>query len=184
MEAVAIIGRDGPDPARRSGARDRHIAFIEAAAAEGLLLLGLPIHTAEGRSAGSLMVVPADRATDYLAREPFAASGVWAEVERCPVEIPRLPWRPWPGDAPGDARMTILFADGTVPGALLAGAARDGTLVFAAATRDREGAVLVTTHAAPADARLWAAATLPSCRIADAHPTRWRPLPYPPLPAG
>ncbi|MBP0465278.1 hypothetical protein J5Y09_15235 [Roseomonas sp. PWR1] len=184
MEAVAVIGRDGPDPSRRTGARDRHIAFIEGAAAEGLLLLGLPIHTEEGRSAGSLMVVPADRVTDYLAREPFAQAGVWAVVDRRPMRIPRLPWRPWPGDAPAEGRMSILFADGAAPVEALAVAARDGWLLFAAATRDREGAVLVTTHAAPTDAQAWAATALPGCRLAAVHPTRWRPLPYPPLPSG
>ncbi|WP_198375086.1 hypothetical protein [Neoroseomonas rubea] len=181
MEAVAVIGRDGPDPSRRARARDRHIAFIEAAAAEGLLLLGLPIHTAEGLSAGSLMVVPVERLAEYLAREPFVQVGVWAARDARPLRIPGLPWRAWPATPPSEGRMSILFAEGAAPVATLADAVRDGTLLFAGATGD--GAIVVTTHPDPVDAAGWAAAALPDCRI-NVHPTRWRALPYRALPAG
>lgn len=181
MEAVAVIGRDGPDPSRRGAARDRHIAFIEAAAAEGLLLLGLPIHTPEGRSAGSLMVVPAARLAEYLSREPFVRDGVWSGREERPLRVPRLPWRPWPAAVPSEGRMSIIIAEGAAPTAALVDAARDGTLLFAGMTED--GALVVTTHADKADAAAWAATTLPGCR-ATLHPTRWRALRYGPLPAG
>lgn len=181
MEAIAVIGRDGPDPSRRAGARDRHIAFIEVAAAEGLLLLGLPIHTAEGLSAGSLMVVPAERLAEYLAREPFVQAGVWVARDARPLRIPALPWRAWPATLPSEGRMSILLAEGAGPVATLADAARDGTLLFAGATGN--GVIVVTTHPDPVDAAAWAAAALPDCRI-NVHPTRWRPLPYRALPAG
>jgi uncharacterized protein YciI len=181
MEAVAVIGRDGPDPSRRAGARDRHIAFIEVAAAEGLLLLGLPIHTPEGRSAGSLMVVPAERLAEYLAREPFVEAGVWAARDTRTLRVPRLPWRPWSTTAPSEGRMSIIFAEGVAPAATLTSAARDGTLLFASIADD--SAVVVTTHPDMDAAAHWAAEALPGCRI-TLHPTRWRPLPYRPLPAG
>lgn len=176
-----MIGRDGPDPSRRAGARDRHIAFIEVAAAEGLLLLGLPIHTPEGRSAGSLMVVPADRLAEYLSREPFVEAGVWETRTARALHVPRLPWRPWPAAAPSEGRMSIILAEGAAPGAALVDAARHGTLLFAGMTE--AGAVVVTTHPDTGDATAWAGTALPGCRLA-VHPTRWRALPYRPLPAG
>ena len=86
--AFAVIGRDGEDPSRRATFRDRHIAAIEAFAREGMLLLGLPLHGADGRSRGSLMIV-AGPVDDYLAREPFAQGGVWRQVEWRPVRIQR-----------------------------------------------------------------------------------------------
>lgn len=181
MEAVAVVGRDGPDPSRRAGARDRHIAFIEAAAAEGLLLLGLPIHTPEGRSAGSLMVVPTERLAEYLSREPFAQEDVWAGRDMRPMRIPRLPWRPWPATAPSEGRMSILFAEGATKAEALADAARDGIVLFAGTTQ--HGAVVVTTHPEPDAARTWASAALRGC-VVTLHPTRWRALPYRPLPSG
>jgi uncharacterized protein YciI len=185
MRALAVIGRDGPDPSRRAAWRDAHVAAIEGFAREGVLLLGLPLH-AQGRSVGSLMVVDAAAADDYLAREPFATGGVWHDIARHPVEIPRLPWRAWPAaDAPLSPGRghTIVMVEGAADPGQLAEAVASGVLVFAARWLDRPGAVLVTAHADDAAALAWVAAE-PALRRGQATPwaTLFRPLPYRPLP--
>ncbi|CAH0260150.1 hypothetical protein [Roseomonas sp. CECT 9278] len=183
MRAVAVIGRDGPDPSRRAVARDSHITAIEGFAREGLLLLGLPLHSPQGRSEGSLMVVAAPH--DYLAREPFAVAGVWRDVACRPIGIPSLPWRDWPveADLPPGRGHTILVLEGEAQPARLAAAAASGLLVFAAETLDRPGAILVTAHRddAAALAFVGADALLRRCAV-TIHATRFRPLPYRPLP--
>ncbi len=187
--AFAIIAFDGPDPSRRAGARDRHVASITAMAGEGTLLLGLPLHADTGRSLGSLMVIDApDQAgvDAYLAREPFAAEGVWQDVACRPLRIPTLPWRPWPAaDAPMPPGRghTIIIAVGAVEPQRLGAMAAAGTLAFAGETTDTPGAILVTTHRDDAAARAWAADD-PLLRRAAIrlHATAFRPLPYRPLP--
>lgn len=187
--AFAIIAFDGVDPSRRAAARDRHIASIATMAREGLLLLGLPLHTAEGRSRGSLMIIDAtDQAgvEAYLAREPFATDGVWQEVACHPLRIPTLPWRPWPAvdsPMPPGRGHTILIAEGAVLPQRLASMAAAGALVFAGERTDAPGAILVTTHRDDAAARDWAASD-PTLRHAclALHATAFRPLAYRPLP--
>lgn len=187
--AFAVIAFDGPDTARRATARDRHIESITAMARDGLLLLGLPLHAAEGRSRGSLMVIAArDQAgvDAYLAREPFAAESVWQDIACRPLHIPALPWRPWPpADAPLPAGRghTILVASGQAAPDRFAAMAGAGSLVFAAETLDAPGAILVTAHANDAAAQAWVAADplLRRCTVA-LHATLFRPLPYRPLP--
>jgi uncharacterized protein YciI len=187
--AFAIIAFDGPDPSRRAAARERHIASIAAMARDGSLLLGLPLHSEAGRSVGSLMIIAArDQAgvDAYLAREPFAADGVWREITCRPLRIPALPWRPWPeADAPmlpGRGHTILLVAGAVDPGRFDAMAAA-GRLAFAAETLDAPGAVLVTTHGDHAAARAWLAADPLLCRATVAlHATQFRPLPYRPLP--
>lgn len=184
--AFAVIAFDGPDPARRAAQRDRHIASITAMAEEGLLLLGLPLH---GARRGSLMIVAAeDRAglEAYLAREPFAAEGVWQDIACRPIRIPRLFWPPWPRmDAPLPDRRshTVFVARGPVAATRFGAAAASGLLTFAAETLDAPGAILVTTHAEDAPALHWARddAALRASSI-TIHPTLFRPLPYRPLP--
>lgn len=187
--AYAIIALDGPDPSRRAAARDRHIASIAAMAREGTLLLGLPLHGAEGRSRGSLMVIDAqdqDGLDAYLAREPFATDGVWHDVACRPVRIPALPWRPWPAaDAPMPPGRghSIIIAGGDIGPARFAAMAASGALIFAAETLDTPGAILVTTHPDDAAARAWIAGDdrLRHARVA-LHATLFRPLAYRPLP--
>lgn len=187
--AFAVIAFDGPDPSRRAAARDRHIACITAMARDGVLLLGLPLHGAGGRSRGSLMVIAApDQAgvDAYLAREPFAAEGVWQDIACRPLRIPALPWRPWP---PADAALpagrghTILVASGQAAPGRFAAMAGAGSLIFAAETLDAPGAILVTAHADDAAAQAWVDADplLRRCTVA-LHATLFRPLPYRPLP--
>ncbi len=185
MRAVVVIGRDGPDPSRRSARRDAHIAAIEGFARDGMLLLGLPLH-AQGRSVGSLMVVDADAIDDYLAREPFATGGVWQDITCRPAEIPPLPWRPWPAaDAPlpPGRGHTILFLEDAPDPSRLHADADSGVLAFAARMLDRPGAVLVTAHADDDAALAWVAAA-PALRGCQATPwaTLFRPLPYRALP--
>lgn len=184
MLATAVIGRDGPDPSRRAAFRDRHIAAIAAFAAEGRLLLGLPLH-AQGQSRGSLMVVAGDPAA-YLAQEPFAAGGVWQETICRPIRIPVLPWKDWPAaDAPlpSGRGHSILFAAGDARPERLGTMAARGELIFAAETLDAPGAILVTAHAQDAAAAAWIAgdALLSRCAV-EIHATLFRPLPYRPLP--
>ena len=180
--AFAVIAFDGPDPSRRAQQRDRHIASITAMARDGLLLLGLPLH---GARRGSLMIVAGEDRAAYLAREPFAAEGVWQDIACRPVTLPALPWRPWPAeDAPMPAGRghTVLIVAGEAAPSRFAAMAGDGTMIFAAETTDAPGAILVTTHADDAAARAWAAAD-PLLRHAAValHPTLFRPLPYRPL---
>lgn len=183
MRAFAVIGRDGPDPSRRAAWRDRHIAAIEAFAREGLLLLGLPLHSPQGRSEGSLMIVAAP--DGYLAREPFAVAGVWQDIACRPIAIPALPWRGWPMDAelPPGRGHTILLLEGEARPARLGDAAASGVVAFAAETLDTPGAIVVTTHPDDAAALAFVAADSLLRRCATSlHATRFRPLPYRPLP--
>ncbi|MEO3473647.1 YciI family protein [Roseomonas sp. CAU 1739] len=187
--AFAVIAFDGPDPSRRAAARDRHIASIAAMARDGTLLLGLPVHSAEGRSRGSLMVIAAqDQAgvEAYLAREPFATDGVWQEIACLPLRIPALPWRPWPADdtpVPPGRGHTILIVAGQADVDRFGPMAQAGMLTFAAETLDAPGAILVTTHRDDASALDWVAADPDLCRATVAlHASLLRPLPYRPLP--
>lgn len=181
--AFAVIAFDGPDASRRAAQRDRHIASIAAMAEEGSLLLGLPLH---GARRGSLMVVDGLGVEAYLAREPFAADGVWHEITCCPLHIPTLPWRPWPApDTPMAAMRghSVVILDGPADVEGLAGAAAEGLVIFAAHRLDRAGAILVTAHAGDTEAAAWAGAqpALRGCGI-SIHATLFRPLPYRPLP--
>ena len=189
IRAHAILAFDGADPSRRAAARDRHIAAIDRFAADGTLLLGLPLHSPEGRSRGSLMIIAAaDEAgvAAYLAREPFAAEGVWQEIACRPIRIPALPFRPWPAmesPMPSGRGHTILVAEGEAGVERLGQPAAAGTLCFAAETLDAPGAILVTAHTGDAAAQGWLAgeASLAACRW-TLHATAFRPLPYHPLP--
>lgn len=189
IRAYAILAFDGADPSRRAAARDRHIAAIGGFAADGTLLLGLPLHSPEGLSRGSLMIIAAaDEAgvAAYLAREPFAAEGVWQEIACRPIRIPALPFRPWPAvDAPMPSGRghTILIAEGAAGVERLGPSAAAGTLCFAAETLDAPGAILVTTHSSDAAVQSWLAGepSLAACRWTP-HATLFRPLPYHPLP--
>ena len=210
----AIIAWDGEDsaaPARRMAARDRHLAVLNAWAADGRLALGVPLFTADWRPAGSLMVleVPDQAGLDaYLAAEPFNASGVWRQVATHPFRIAPLPYRPLPqpGTPVAAARThTVIIAmDGTdaeAPSRRLAvrqahmdrvaPLAAAGTLAMGGAILDAPGgrmigSIAVTAHATDAAARDWMAAdpyvTGGVWRDIALHGTRFAPLPYRPLP--
>jgi uncharacterized protein YciI len=184
-DATAVIGLDGPEPELRAAWRDRHIASITAMAAAGVLLLGLPLHSAEGRSLGSLMIVAGHDPSGYLAAEPFAVAGVWRTTRCRRLRIPALPWSPWPragAPLPAARGHSIIFVKGEADPARLGDAAASGMLVFAAATMDEPGAILVTTHGDDDAARGWLAADprLRTCP-AEIYATRFRPLPYLPM---
>jgi uncharacterized protein YciI len=202
----AIIAWDGPDPARRAAARDRHLAVITRWAREGRLALGVPLFTPDWQPAGSLMVLEvADEAglEAYLAEEPFAADGVWARWTVHPFRIAPLPYRalPQPGEPVSATRThTVIVAmDGTDAGAparraaareahlaRVLPAARDGTLAMGGAILDEAGAmrgsIAVTRHASDAAARGWMAedpyVTGGVWRDVALHGTRFAPLPY------
>jgi uncharacterized protein YciI len=206
---VAFDGTDAGAPARRMGARDAHVAHIAAAAKDGRLALGLPLHDERAQSLGSLMVIEGDRAAldDYLATEPFATTGVWQRVETHPFRIAPLPYAPWPspGSAmPGPRSHTIVVArDGTDPEAearrlaarpvhfaRVTALAADGTLLFGGAMLDAagimRGSVAVTRHTDHAAAkRFWDADPYVAqgvWRETEWYATLLRPLPYRPLP--
>lgn len=126
--AFALLARDGTDAgaeARRSAARERHLALIGAMAEDGRLALGAPLLDRAGRIAGSLMILSGDdraAVAAYLAEEPFAREGVWVRHEVHRFLIAPLPYRPiaTPGAPPPDGRThTVIIAwDGRDEGAL------------------------------------------------------------------
>lgn len=206
---LAFDGTDAEAPARRMAARDAHVAHITAAAQDGRLLLGLPLHDENSRSLGSLMVIDGDRAAldAYLAAEPFATSGVWQRTAFHPFRIAPLPYAPWPSPSsamPGPRSHTIVIArDGTDAGAearrLAARPAHfervrsiteDGTLLFGGAILDAagtmRGSIAITRHMDHAAAqRFWAADPYVQqgvWRDMEWYATLLRPLPYRPLP--
>jgi uncharacterized protein YciI len=206
----AIIAWDGPDPARRTAARDRHMAVLTRWAGDGRLALGVPLFTPDWRPAGSLMVLDVpDRAglDAYLAEEPFAVDGVWARWEAHPFRIAPLPYRPLPqpGEPVSASRThTVTVAlDGTDAEALarraavraahlerVTGMAANGTLTMGGAVLDdaeaMRGSITVTRHATDEAARAWIAedpyVTGGVWRDITMHGTRFAPLPYRPLP--
>ena len=205
----AVLAYDGEDdaaPARRMAVRDKHLEVLTAWAADGRLALGVPIFTAEGRVAGSLMVLEVpDRAglDAYLAAEPFARGEVWRRVTVHPFRIAPLPYRPLPQPgAPTPASRThtvILAMDGRDPGALArrlkvreahmarAGPmAADGTLTIGGAILDETeghmiGSIAVTAHTTDTAARTWMAedpyVTGDVWRDVTLYGTRFAPLP-------
>jgi uncharacterized protein YciI len=206
----AIIARDGPDPARRTASRDRHLAVLTRWAADGRLVLGMPLFSPEWQPVGSLMILDVpDRAglDAYLAEEPFAAEGVWESWTAHPFRIAPLPYRalPQPGDPVAATRThTVIVAmDGTdaqAPArrlavraqhmARVAPMAEAGLLAVGGAILDEAGAmrgsIAVTRHASDADARAWLAedpyVTGDVWRDIALHGTRFVGLPYRPLP--
>ncbi|WP_149539494.1 YciI family protein [Siccirubricoccus phaeus] len=189
--AYAVFGWDGEDDgaaARRMAARERHLAILTEWARDGRLALGVPLFTAAGKVAGSLMIleVPDQAGLDaYLAAEPFndgtdPAARVWQRVEARPFRIAPLPYRPLP--QPGTPMATsrthtvILAMDGTDPGAeqrrlgvreahmaRVKPMAADGTLSLGGAILDRPegrmiGSVVVLARDNDAAAREWMAA--------------------------
>jgi len=210
----AVLAFDGEDEgalARRMAARDRHIAVISAWAADGRLALGVPLFTAEGRVAGSLMVleVPDRTGLDaYLAAEPFNDGRVWQRVVVHPFRIAPLPYRPLPqpgAPTPSARTHTVILAmDGTdaeaparrvaVREAHLARVqpmAADGTLAMGGAILDAPdgrmiGSIAVTAHATDAAAQAWMAedpyVTGDVWQAITLYGTRFAPLPYRPLP--
>jgi uncharacterized protein YciI len=127
MTGFVLIAEDGTDagaPARREGARERHLRSIRENAASGRLVMSGPRLRGDGSTAGSLQVleVPDRAAMDaYLAQEPFALEGVWTRWEVLPFRIAPVPWKPQPGRPGGETAPLHAFAviarDGTDPGA-------------------------------------------------------------------
>ena len=184
----AVLAWDGEDegaPARRMAARDRHLGVITEWARDGRLALGVPLFTAEGRIAGSLMVLSVpDRAglDAYLAAEPFnqGAPGrdrVWQRVAAHPFRIAPLPYRPLPqpgAPLPAARTHTVIVAmDGADAGAeqrrlavrerhleRVRPMAEDGTLAFGGAILDAPegrmiGSIAVVARDSDAAARDW-----------------------------
>ncbi|MCO6417537.1 YciI family protein [Siccirubricoccus sp. KC 17139] len=188
--AYAVFGWDGQDEGalpRRMAARDRHLAVITEWARDGRLAFGVPLFTAEGKIAGSLMIldVPDQAGLDaYLAAEPFndrtdPAQQVWQRVEVRPFRIAPLPYRPLPQPgtpmASSRTHTVILALDGTDPGAeqrrlavreahfaRVRSMAADGTLAIGGAILDRPegrmiGSVAVIARDNDAAAQAWMA---------------------------
>jgi uncharacterized protein YciI len=208
---LAFDGTDAEAPARRTAARDAHVAFITEEAKAGRLALGMPLHDGQGRSLGSLMILTAEDRSGrdaYLEGEPFAAKGVWQKVACHPFRIAALPYAPWPTPgtaAPGPRSHTIAIAwDGKDPGARdrrlaarpahiarIRPFAEDGTLLLGGAILDAPdggmiGSVAVTRHTDDEEARrFWAED--PYLREGvwqeiGFHGSLLRALPYRPLP--
>lgn len=210
----AVLAFDGEDEgalARRMAARERHLAVVTEWAADGRLALGVPLFTAEGRIAGSLMVLEVpDRAglDAYLAAEPFNDGQVWRRVTAHPFRIAPLPYHPLPqpGTPMATARThTVIVAmDGRDPEAparrqavreahlaRVRPMAANGTLALGGAILDGEGgrmigSIAVTAHATDEAARAWMAGdpyvTGGVWKDITLYGTRFAPLPYRPLP--
>ncbi len=209
----AVLAFDGDDEGalgRRMAARERHLAVIDAWAADGRLALGVPLFTAAGRPAGSLMVleVPNQAGLDaYLAAEPFNQEGVWQRVETHGFRIAPLPYRPLPQPgapvASAPTHTVVIAMDGRDDGAeqrrlavrgahmeRVAPMAADGTLALGGAILDAAGrmtgSIAVIARPDEASARAWLAddpyVTGGVWQEITLHPTRFAPLPYRPLP--
>jgi uncharacterized protein YciI len=208
---LAFDGTDAEAPARRAAARERHLAVIAAAAADGRLALGVPLFESDGRVAGSLMVLSGEAQSDldaYLAEEPFARDGVWTRIDAMPGRIAPLPYRPLPAPGapmPTERTHTVIVAmDGTDEGAVarrmavrpahmarIAPCAERGELTLGCAVLDAPGghmigSVVVTPHATDQAARrFWnddPYVTDGVWRDLRIWGTRIAPLPYRPLP--
>ena len=98
------IGRDGTDPGapdRRAAARGSHLARVEPAARDGLLVLGGAL-TQGGRMIGSIAVTAhdSDAAADaWWAEDSYVTQGVWREVTRYGTRLVGLPYATLPGAA-------------------------------------------------------------------------------------
>ncbi len=209
----AVLAFDGDDEGalgRRMAARERHLAVIDAWAADGRLALGVPLFTAAGRPAGSLMVLEVlDQAEldAYLAAEPFNQEGVWQRVETHGFRIAPLPYRPLPQPgapvASAPTHTVVIAMDGRDDGAeqrrlavrgahmeRVAPMAADGTLALGGAILDAAGrmtgSIAVIARPDEASARAWLAedpyVTGGVWQEITLHPTRFAPLPYRPLP--
>jgi uncharacterized protein YciI len=210
----AVLAFDGDDegaPARRMAARERHLAVITEWAADGRLALGVPLFTAAGQVAGSLLVleVPDQAGLDaYLAAEPFNHEGVWRRVETHPFRIAPLPYRPLPQPgapvASAPTHSVVIAMDGRDAGAeqrrlAVRGAhmdrvkpmAADGTLAMGGAILDAPegrmiGSIAVIARPDEASARAWLAedpyVTGGVWQETTLYATRFAPLPYRPLP--
>jgi uncharacterized protein YciI len=210
----AVLAFDGDDegaPARRMAARERHLEVITAWAADGRLALGVPLFTAAGQAAGSLMVLEVpDRAglDAYLAAEPFNHEGVWQRVETHVFRIAPLPYRPLPQPgapvASAPTHTVVVAMDGQDAGAeqrrlAVRGAhmervrpmAADGTLAMGGAILDASegrmiGSIAVIARPDEASARAWLAedpyVTGGVWQEITLYPTRFAPLPYRTLP--
>jgi uncharacterized protein YciI len=203
---IAFDGTDADAPARRTAAREAHVACITEEAKAGRLALGLPLHDDTGKSLGSLMVFDTDRAglDAYLAKEPFATQGVWREVATHPFRIAPLPYGDWPAAADGRSHTIVIAQDGTdadagarrlaarpLHFARVTARAADGTLLFGGAILDAPdgrmtGSVAVTRHATHGAAQeFWDEDPYVAqgvWRDMAWYGTAFRPLPYKPLP--
>ncbi len=88
-----VIGRDGTDPEalnRRQAARPEHITLGDRYRAEGKHLLAVAMLNAEGKMAGSVLLVDfANRAEldAWLAEEPYVLGKVWETIEVTPCQV-------------------------------------------------------------------------------------------------
>jgi uncharacterized protein YciI len=204
-----ILGWDGDDaeaPARRARARDRHLEVIARWAQAGRLSLAVPLFRADGRVAGSLMVLGGEDEVgtrQYLMEEPFAREGIWLSYQMRPFRIAPLDYAPLPsGPMPSAMTHAVVIAE-DAPGAMqkrlaarpahiarVAGLAADGTLAMGGALLDAAGAMVgsiaVTRHATEAAARaFWAEDPYVAQGVwgeMGVFLTRFAPLPYQPLP--
>ena len=97
-----IIGRDGTDAAaveRRTAIRPTHLDGVRSLVDAGNVPLGGAILNERGEMVGSVMIVdfPGREDVDaWLAREPYATSGVWATLEVHPFRAAVGSWMPQP----------------------------------------------------------------------------------------
>ena len=90
----ALICRDAPDVlAKRLANRDAHLKSIHSIKAEGSILDGGALLSDEGEMIGSVVLCEFEDRTEldaYLAREVYAAEGIWCDIEVLPFK--RVQW--------------------------------------------------------------------------------------------
>lgn len=91
-----ILGYDGTDaeaPARRSAARDAHLAGLSDLKNSGHILYGAALLDKDEKMIGSMIVCEfssKEELNQWLEKEPYVLSGVWKTVEICPAKVPQL----------------------------------------------------------------------------------------------
>jgi len=89
---TAYDGKDSEAPARRSNARERHLAGVKELIKEGRHLYAAAILDDDGRMAGSVLIVdyPSKEAlmAEWLGREPYVTGNVWEEIDIRPCRVP------------------------------------------------------------------------------------------------
>ncbi|WP_426955315.1 YciI family protein [Muricoccus radiodurans] len=205
-ECRAVVARAAPEASARIGAvREAHLAMLRPMAADGRILLAVPLMDGAGAYGGSLILVAPEALDHYLSAEPFRTGGVWESHAVHPFRIAPLPWRPFPdGPTPAAPTHTITIAwDGRDAGALerrlahrqahferVRVHAESGLLALGGALLDGEGrmagSIAVTAHPSIEEAKAWWA---DDPYVAGGvwqdiawHVTRFAPLPYRPLP--
>ena len=89
---TAYDGKDSEAAARRSNAREQHLAGVKRLMKERRHLYGAALLDDENRMIGSVMIVdyPSKEAlmNEWLNSEPYVIGNVWKEIDIKPCRVP------------------------------------------------------------------------------------------------